>query len=236
MGTKIKISMTAISIIIGFMLAIQFQTVKKPKLRDTRDIWQLREDLLKEQDLQSKLIEEIRSNEDRFDKYETKMKDSKEQALKDTLKELKKDAGQTKVTGSGIVLKIAPFEEAVLLNKRVPEVSPILLNRLVNELNMYGAKQIAIDGERIINTTVIRDINGETKINGRSINSYPFEIKVIAENIKAANKLYNRIQVSPVIDELFVDNLKAIISKPKESIEIPAYDSSIIIQYMEPVK
>ncbi|GIN83793.1 UPF0749 protein YlxX [Heyndrickxia sporothermodurans] len=236
MGTKFKLSMTIISVIIGFMLAIQFQTVKKPKVRDTRDMWDLREDLVKEQELQSKLLEEIRSNEDRISKYETKIKDSKEQALKETLKELKVEAGQTNITGPGILIRIAPLNEAVLIGQNVSEVSPVLLKRLVNELNMYGAKQISIDGERLINTTVIRDINGETKINGHSIKQYPFEIKVIAEDMNAANKLYNRIQVSPAIDEFVVDNLKVSISKPKKEVTLPAYDDSIIIQNMVPVK
>lgn len=235
-GTKFKLSMTIISVIIGFMLAIQFQTVKKPKVRDTRDMWDLREDLVKEQELQSKLLEEIRSNEDRISKYETKIKDSKEQALKETLKELKVEAGQTNITGPGILIRIAPLNEAVLIGQNVSEVSPVLLKRLVNELNMYGAKQISIDGERLINTTVIRDINGETKINGHSIKQYPFEIKVIAEDMNAANKLYNRIQVSPAIDEFVVDNLKVSISKPKKEVTLPAYDDSIIIQNMVPVK
>lgn len=236
MGTKFKLSMTVISIIIGFMLAIQFQTIKKPKVRDTRDMWELREDLLKEQDLQSKLLKEISSNEERIEKYEAKVKDSKEQALKDTLDELKKEAGQTEVNGPGIVIKIDVLKEALLLGEKVKDVSPALLKRLVNDLNMYGAKQISIDGERVINTTVIRDINGDTKINGHSINQYPLEVRVIAENSESADKLYNRIQVSPVIDEFFVDNLKVMIGKPEESISIPAYDESIRIRYMKPVK
>ena len=122
------------------------------------------------------------------------------------------------------------------MGEKVKDVSPVLLKRLVNDLNMYGAKQISIDGERVINTTLIRDINGDTKINGHSINQYPLEVRVIAENSESADKLYNRIQVSPVIDEFFVDNLQVKIGKPEESISIPAYDESIRIRYMKPVK
>ena len=53
---KKNISFIVISAVIGFMIAIQFQTVKKPVERDTRDIWQLREALLKEKELQSSLL------------------------------------------------------------------------------------------------------------------------------------------------------------------------------------
>ena len=48
--------MTVITFIIGFMIAIQFQTVKEPVVRDTRDTWQLREDLVKEKELYLKFI------------------------------------------------------------------------------------------------------------------------------------------------------------------------------------
>lgn len=236
MGTKFKISMTVITIIIGFMLAIQFQTVKKPKERDTRDMWELREDLVKEQELQSKLLEEIRSNEERISKYETKIKESKEQALKETLDELKKEAGQTEVKGPGIVMKISPFDEAILIGQKIVNVSPVLLKRLVNELNMYGAKNISIDGERIINTTVIRDINGDTKINGHSIKKFPVEINIITEDMETANKLYNRIQVSPALDEFIVDNLKVSISNPRKTVIVPAYNDSVVVRNMETVK
>ena len=42
------------------MIAIQFRTVKEPIVRDTRDTWQLREDVMKENELQIKLIREVR--------------------------------------------------------------------------------------------------------------------------------------------------------------------------------
>ena len=70
-GIKNSISMTVITLIIGFMTAIQFQTVNEPVIRDTRDTSQLREDLVKEKELYLSLVREIRSNEERIEKYET---------------------------------------------------------------------------------------------------------------------------------------------------------------------
>lgn len=233
---KKNISFTLITIVIGFMIAIQFQTVKEPAVRDTRDTWQLREDLLKEKELQLKLIREVRSNEEKIAKYETKLKQSKEQVLRDTLEELKVEAGLTDVEGHGIILTVEPAFEDLLIGKTVTSVSPDLLKRLINELNMYDAMHISIDNQRVINTTVIRDINNETKIDGYSLKHMPFEIKVIAENEKAAEKLYNRMQVSKSVDEFFVDNLKVRVTKPEGLITIPAYDNTIRIRDMEPMK
>ncbi|MFK4998041.1 DUF881 domain-containing protein [Bacillus sp. N9] len=85
--------------------------------------------------------------------------------------------------------------------EKADTVSPVILKRLINELNMYGAKHIAIDGERVINTTVIRDINGETKVGSHSLRTLPFDIVVITENKDIADKMYNRMLASPTIED-----------------------------------
>ncbi|PLS06587.1 DUF881 domain-containing protein [Neobacillus cucumis] len=234
---KLNLSFTLIATLVGFMIAIQFQTVKKPVERDTRDIWQLREALLKEKELQSNLLSEIRSNEEKLSAYESKRKQSKEQALKDTLQELKVEAGLTNITGPGIKLLIEPVIEDVQLGTPVNDsISPELLKRLLNELNMYDAKYIAIDGQRIINTTVIRDINGETKIDGHSIKGLPIEIKVGVDDMGTAEKLSNQMKVSKARDEFFTESLRLTVSASNPNITIPAYDNSIRVQYMEPIK
>ncbi|MEH7120030.1 DUF881 domain-containing protein [Neobacillus vireti] len=234
---KINLSFTLIAMLVGFMIAIQFQTVKKPVERDTRDIWQLREALLKEKELQSNLLSEIRSNEEKLSAYESKRKQSKEQALKDTLQELKVEAGLTEITGPGITLLIEPVIEDVQLGTPVNDsVSPELLKRLLNELNMYEAKYVSIDGQRIINTTVIRDINGETKIDGHTIKGLPIEIKVGVDDMNTAEKLSNRMKVSKARDEFFTESLRLAVSVSNPDITIPAFDNSIRVKYMEPIK
>ncbi|MBT2687943.1 DUF881 domain-containing protein [Bacillus sp. ISL-47] len=236
MDSKKKLSFTFITVVIGFMIAIQFQTVKEPVVRDTRDTWQLREDLLKEKELQLKLLREISSNEEKIAQYETKRKQSKEQVLRETLEELRMEAGLSEVTGPGIILAIEPVYEELLLGKQVESVSPDLLKRLVNELNMYDAQHISIDGRRVINTTVIRDINRETMVDGYALNRLPIEIKVITENAQSAEKLFNRMQVSKSAEEFFIDNLRVKVHKPEGPVTIPAYDDALRIRYMEPVK
>jgi uncharacterized protein YlxW (UPF0749 family) len=235
--TKLNISFTLIAAVIGFMIAIQFQTVKKPVERDTRDIWQLREALLKEKELQSNLLTEIRSNDEKLSAYESKRKQSKEQVLRDTIKELKAEVGLTDVTGPGITLKIEPVYEEIKLGQPVTKVvSPELLKRLLNELNMYDAKYVSIDGQRVINTTVIRDINSETKIDGHPLNSLPIEVRVGVDDMKTAEKLYNQMQVSKSIEDFFVENLRLTVSPPSPKVTVPAYSNPIRIRYMDAVK
>ncbi|WP_066066537.1 DUF881 domain-containing protein [Neobacillus soli] len=234
---KMNVSFTLIAVLVGFMIAIQFQTVKKPIERDTRDVWQLREALLKEKELQSNLLSEIRSNEEKLSAYESKRKQSKEQALRDTLQELKIEAGLTEIAGPGITLQIEPVIEDIKLGAPVTKVvSPELLKRLLNELNMFEAKYVAIDGQRIINTTVIRDINQETKIDGHTIKSLPVEVRVGVDDISSAEKLSNRMKVSKAIEEFFIENLRLSVSAPNPNITVPAYDNPMRIRYLEPIK
>jgi uncharacterized protein YlxW (UPF0749 family) len=234
---KNNLSFIVISAVIGFMIAIQFQSVKEPVERDTRDLWQLREALLKEKEVQSKLVSEIRSIEEKLLAYESKQKQSKEQALRDTIKELKIEAGLTAVKVPGLSLRIEPIMEEIQIGEPISkDVSPELLKRLLNELNMYDAAYVSVDGQRVINTTVIRDINNETKIDGHALSSLPIEVKVGVDNLVTAEKLYNRIKASKATEEFFTENLKLIISEPTSEVTIPAYDNPIRIRYLESLK
>lgn len=236
MGKKKNISFAVIALIVGFMLAIQFQSIQKPEVRDTRDTWQLRDDLNKEMELQSRLIKEIRSNELKLADYETERTQGQEQTLRKTLNELKEEAGLTEKTGPGVTIQISEVDDNLILDNFEPTLSPPLLRRLLNELNMYGASHVSIGGQRVINTTVIREIAGETKINGRSLRKFPVEILVITEDYKAAKNLYNRLLVSNAVEEFFIDNLKVNILQPSTSITVPAYEDTIRIRNIESAK
>jgi uncharacterized protein YlxW (UPF0749 family) len=233
MGDKKYTSMASIALVIGFMMAIQFQTVKEPVVRDTRDTWELREDLVKEKELQLNLIHEIRSNEEKLNQYETERVQSKEQVLKDTLNELKAEAGLTEVEGPGLIIRIEPSYEELLLGKIATPISPYLIQRLINELNRYGAAHISIDDHRLINTTVIRDINGETKVDGYTVDHLPIVVKVAVDHMDGAQNLYNRMQVSTLADDFFIDNYRLSISDPQLKVTIPAYKDTIRIRHME---
>jgi uncharacterized protein YlxW (UPF0749 family) len=225
---------TLIAILIGFMLAIQFQTTKEPVLRDTRDAWELREAIKRELEVQAELLKEIRKYEQIITKYESERKQGKETALRETLQELKEEAGLTNITGNGIVITIKDLFEEPMLGQAPKRVSAELLRRLINELNIYGAQEISIHGQRIINTTPIREVNGFTTINNVRLQSVPIEVKVVA---KDAEKLYNRLIVSESIEfEFEIERLKLEISPPQKRINIPAYDESIRIKFIEPVK
>ncbi|MCD7033887.1 DUF881 domain-containing protein [Metabacillus sp. GX 13764] len=213
------------------MLAIQFQSIKQPAERDTRDMWQLREDLKKEQQTQSSLLTEIRKYDKLLETYKTQENKNPEAALEKTLAELKKEAGLTDVRGEGITITIDTLFKEELPGQEIKQISPELLKRLINELNSYDAEFISVNGRRVVNTTVIRDINGVTKIDGYSLRDYPIQINVISKN---AAKLHNRIKASSTDENFAIDNLSLSISELQKNMTIPAYDDGIKTDYLKP--
>lgn len=232
MPRKVGLSFSLVFATLGFMLAVQFQSINEPVIRDTRDMWELREDLKKEQQLQVELINKIRKYEEMHENYRIQHDESAETALRKTLEELKKQAGLTEVVGSGVILTVEPLFHDSLLGEQKYQISPEILARTINELNAYGAEEIAINGHRVINTTVIRDINGITKIDGYNLNIFPITIQVISED---AEKLFNRISGSTLKDDYAIDNLMLSISKPEEEIVVPAYEETIRVKHMQPL-
>jgi len=98
---------------------------------------------------------------------------------------------------------------------------------------MYGAKEISIAGQRVVNTTVIREIQGVTKIDGFPLRVFTIEIKVIAGTMEEAKKLYNRMQVSSITDSFIIDNIGVSISEPMEEIVIPPYLNTFKAEIMK---
>lgn len=233
--SRAQVMMALITMMIGFLIVIQYKTVQDPVVRDSRNMWELRDSVSKELELQSKLLTEVRTNDELIDQYESKIKDSKKNALEQASLDLRKEAGLTEYKGPGVTLTIEPLSE-VVTDGDVEFISPIILQRLVNELNINGAKQIAIDGVRIVNTTVIREINGETKVGDHTLRTLPFTIDVVTNNKAVADKLYKRMQVSPSVEDFFIDNLKVSITDPQETIVVPAHVDPIHIHHLELVE
>lgn len=229
---KQGISFSIITLIFGLMLAIQFRTIQEPIERDTRDMWQLREDLKREQQLQVNLLSEIRKYDELINTYKKKEDQSPETALKGTLDNLKSEAGLTDITGPGIIITIDQLFDDALLGTEVATISPELLRRLINELNSYGADYISVNDHRVIHTTVIRDINGEAKLDNFSLKDLPITVKVISDN---TDKLYSRMNASTTDEDFAIDNLSLSISDSIENITIYAYEDSIRVKNMKPL-
>jgi uncharacterized protein YlxW (UPF0749 family) len=217
-----------VTTIIGFMVAIQFKTTKEPIVRDTRDILQLRQDLRVEKERQQELNQEIEKQLILLNQLQEK--ENLEDVMIEALNGLKERAGLTPVSGEGIILEIKPmYTDYGFVPQTVP---PHLLRILINELNIYNARDIAIGNQRIISTSAIRDVNGVTHVNARRIPNLPLRIKVLTND---AEKLHHEMIVSQSVEYFAIENL-SLTSTPINFTTLPGFDQSLRVRYLQPIK
>ncbi|ANU19721.1 hypothetical protein BBI15_05620 [Planococcus plakortidis] len=233
MKKRITGRFTVILFVIGFMSATQYNTVNMEDSRDSRDTWEIRQQLSREKQVHSELLSEISLLDDTLGKYSDKATQDPEAILKETVEDLRVAAGLTQIRGPGVELEISPSLEAVALGTEITEIPPDLLIRLVNEINRFESIELSIAGERVINTTAIRDINGYTTVNADPISTPPFTIGITAESMEEARKLSSYLTASAIHDDFYIDDLTIAISEPQEDLELPAFDEEISMEHLE---
>lgn len=222
--------LSTVFLLIGFMVAVQFQTTShETEMRDTRDVWEVREDLKTQQEHQQDLLEKIAGADQTIENYEKQTSREQVETLKDSIESLEKKIGLQKKKGAGVELTIRPIFEEGVAGQEYPSVSPHLLSRLLNELNTYGAENISIGNERLTNLSPVRDVNGSTYVNNRPIGSLPLTIRVLAED---PEKLQDRMKASPTQDIFNIDNME-IVFEVKEQLVLPKYDDPLHLEILE---
>ncbi|ADU30845.1 DUF881 domain-containing protein [Evansella cellulosilytica] len=221
---------TCVTIIIGFMVAIQFQTTKEPEVRDTRSTLELRQALTVEKERQKELNEALESQLELL--YQLQQTEDVEPVMVEAIEELRERAGLTKVSGQGVIIDVTPYFDEFYEGGPIRSVPPYLLRMLVNELNINGAKEIAISNERIVSTTAIREANGVTLINSSRVTEFPLKVRVLTDDPEG---LHHAIMSSQSREFFSYENL-SIASTPINFVELPAYDRSLRVRHMEAVK
>lgn len=233
MKKRITGRFTVILFVIGFMTAIQYNTVNTNDTRDSRDTWEIRQQLSREKQLHSELLSEISLLDETIAKYGDQATQDPEAVLKETVEDLRISAGLSQTVGPGIELEISPSLEAIALGNEITEIPPDLLIRLVNEINRFNGIELAIAGERVTNTTAIRDINGYTTVNTEPISTPPFTIAITAASMEEARKLSSYLTASAIHDDFYIDDLIITISEPLEELVLPAFKKEINMEHLE---
>ena len=226
-----KWMVSIICLFIGFMVAIQFQTTTvEPEVRDTRDEWEVREALQDEQQNQRELLEKIRAADKTLEDYEAQSSQEQLATLKESIDLLEQRVGLTEAKGAGVVLKISPiFQEGFSSEQLYPILTPQMLSRLINELNTFGAQDIAIANERLTNLSPVRDVNGMTYVNNRPLPSLPLTIQVLTDQ---PQKLKDYMEASQSRDMLSIENLDMEV-ETSETITLPKYDAPLHLEILE---
>ena len=175
----------------------------------------------------SDLLNSIRSVNETISKYEDDDLTSPQQILEGTVDELQIQVGGKSVSGPGLIIDIEPSKEVVYFGYEVESIPPMLLIRLVNELNRNNAAYIEIGGQRISLWSAIRDINRETTINGQALGKASTQIKVITKSEEQAQKLYNYLLASSISDNFYIDNLNFNVNEVEENLTIDSTNDAV---------
>lgn len=230
MRNQLKFSI--VLLIVGFMIAIQYNTMQKPKERDTRDMWAIRHELAAEKQLHSQLLSEIRELDETIRKYESLDDENTGKALTETVDKLYEQAGMTNIGGPGLIIEVEPSPESIAVGNPITGISPDLLTRFVNEINRVDWRALAIDGQRYTSLSSIREINGFTTVNGINISTPPFTIKIITETFQDSEKIYSTLLASRIHDDFYLDDLILNVEDPQENVEIRGWKSSFENLYL----
>lgn len=231
MSLSQRFSLAFVAMFFGFMVVLQFQTTKHPQQKDTRNIAQLQSDLTKAQKQHIALNNDLSQAEQLLNKYQNTQSGNQLQTMKGALQQQKLKAGVVPKTGSGdqIVVKTLiggknPFNDGI--------VTAVLIRELINVLNEYGATDLAVGGERIINITPIRMVHTDLLINDQKIPPPPLTIQVLSTK---PDKLKEQLAGSSVLDDFARAGLTLDISV-KAKLTLPAYPSAITFNYLNPAK
>ncbi|WCK53080.1 DUF881 domain-containing protein [Aneurinibacillus sp. Ricciae_BoGa-3] len=233
---QVPFIITIISIIIGFMLAIQYQSHKTTSMAEKQDVTQLRQDLQKQIEKHQKLLNDIGNYEQLLSEYETSINEgSSLKVVQDQLDHLKSDSGFAEAKGSGIRIMIEEGSphSAGPDNLQSPVNDEDLLD-LTSLLFSNGAKAISINGHRVIVSTSIRLVGDTVQVDTQPI-KMPYVVDAIGDpqTLEASLKL-------PLADGASMEDWFRFLNKrftqtKSDSMVVPAYNGDNTVQYMKPV-
>lgn len=234
---KAQLSIAAVCIVLGLMLAYQFQNASNIlNIYAGKQIDDLQQQLKDAQTQKQDLENSITDLQKKIDEYEKTASNANGYAnsLKSTLDEVRQFAGQTDVEGPGVVITVSPVVSD-LGNSLPVTVSASELQMLINELNACGAEAVMAFDQRIVSTTAIRDMTADSsivQINGVSEpTTGPFEVKAIGDPATLEGGL-KTVLVQAFSDYYGID-LKI---EQQQKITIKAYNKVVNFKYAKPVK
>lgn len=214
-----NISISIVCIILGLALSWQFQSI-----RSNAKVLNLENQ--KKDDLIVKILNEQKNNENlrsklielqgQLQKFENARGNSDEnmKLLSDEIQKLKTVAGLTDVRGRGIIVT---FNKDDSLNVEDDDLLFVL-----NELRATDAQALAINEQRIIDTSEVRVAGGYIMVNGRHVIP-PYVIKAIVDPDNAENSL-NMIGGALEKIRLFID----VKVEKSDNVEIPKISEELI--------
>ncbi|MEG0074416.1 MAG: DUF881 domain-containing protein [Eubacterium sp.] len=233
MKRKGSLAIVLICVLVGILIILQMKTVDQlGGTVDSERAGDLATEVKALDNKNAELNDQLNDLEKQLADYESSAAGADE-VVKKKQEALEKErimAGVVDVTGEGLMITI-DADTSKEYDASVYTKGSDLLLALVNELNAAGAEAISINGERIINTSEIRQAGSYININ-RNKYSAPFEVKVIgkSQDLSAAIKMR-----AGVVDIMQSNKFKVNITQ-QNSVVIAAYNGVINFKYAVPAE
>lgn len=236
---KIQISIVIASIVLGFLLVIQFQAqtrVENAKLA-SGNLQDLSVTLLQVETANDNISNEIKKLRDTLNKYETG--ESRKNIIKEELYNTKVLAGLVALKGPGVEITLADSPKALSYSERNDDgdlylIHDYYLRSIVNTLWNAGAEAVSINNNRIISTSEIFCGGSSIFVNKNYLSS-PFVIKAIGEPNTlntAVNTFseFNRLKTDPYGIKAYLTMSKSVIINGIDEKEVPIFTQTKIVK------
>ena len=229
-----------ISIVLGTMclmltmgICVQIKTVKASNSTVGSNYQEnnLKDQILKYKEKYENKLRDLEKAEKDLEKArEVSTKNNKElQEKEDAIKKGNKIIGLTEVTGPGVTITLSDskIDRNKALNLSDMLVHDLDVLKVINELRNAGAEAIAINGQRIVNTTGITCRGSVIDINGEKVGA-PFVITAIG----LPEQLANVDRLGGYLDWLRGYGIGAELTRSNK-ITIPKYSGVFTFDYAE---
>ncbi|WP_371370984.1 DUF881 domain-containing protein [Sporomusa aerivorans] len=220
---KGQVAISLVCIVLGIMLAVQFRSNQdyRYSLQNQRaeDLTLRLSSAEKERDILQSQVRELQTTDGN--------------AAYKEVQRIAMGAGTVALTGPGIVVAVEEERKPTTDNRS----SDLYLIRaedmlkILNELRAGGAEAIAVNKQRLITGSGIRQNGQAMSVNGIPF-AAPFEISVIGDPATLETSLKMR---GGVIETLSFWGIKITVSQ-KPDVQIPPYTGGFQFQYAQPVK
>lgn len=226
------ISIAAVCLVLGIMLAIQFKTTQnyQESLLPSRvnELSQRLNAVTEERDALAEEVLTLREKLKNSRDYDKAMLD-----LQEELQRASMAACMIPVEGPGIVVTLDDSKRILQPGENPNDllIHDTDLLMVVNELKASGAEAISVNGERVTAMTEIRCAGTMILVNWNKI-SPPFEIRAIGNPDMLESGIMIR---GGVVEMLKIWGVQVNIQK-MEKITVPAYNGKLKFQYSTPVE
>lgn len=226
---KWEVSVALVSIVLGMLIAIQFQTQQSiSESVPTRRVEEL-VTMLKDAK-ETKLASEQRIAQLKKQLEQNPAATSSGTKKAEELAKARILAGMEAMEGSGIVVTLNDNQDQSNLgssnNLNVVQDEDLL--RTINELRAAGAEAISLNGQRIVATSEIRWAGSHILVNNTSISS-PYEIKAIGDGERLNNALKLK---DGIVDTLSIWGIYIKINQ-QDRVQVPGYKGSLQFKNVE---